>query len=918
LIEYATLCMAGSDGDSMRCPRCNFVGEPLHGGCAHCGYQFTEVYSISVADRNPYAPAPLTRSSGPLVAERLNRGDVLRRGRYRLIEQLVLPENQQDQGTTWLVSDVQAPAGQLIMRQVASLDGSSEYKMQVVRSIALRFSELSQHPGFPKVLDVFSERDDFFIVLQHADGEPLAKILNRQGGALPERVVAEYGRQLCEMLTVLARHQPPLVHGAISPDTILVSPDKNRVSLMHMPLFSPHEPPHSKILSGYRAPEQVRGNVEPSSDLYSLAATLHHAVTGYDPSERMAFFHPPARRLNPTVSPRMETILTQELRLSPQQRYARPFDMQKDLAALLSSYGPDSDSLPAVTPQVLRLESLRLRQRSKNRSLMEMGIFAGVVLLVLLGFLLIYLRPFAAYYAAEGAPERNATATALAQQKSLQAELALEQNLFQQKHIGISDGRFIFDTFHGRSDVGDKEQAASDILQGNWSAAVNAFTRATTEDPVDGEALIYNEDLHILLKNAPYVTIVLGLPIDNSDADINIGRSDMQSAYLAQHRINVGNLLPGGLKLRILIDNSGSNDSDVGTVAQFVANRVSNLGNQDHIIAVIGWPYSSQTINAESIIASARIPLISQTASSVKLSGSSPYFFRVNPPDDQQGKALGAYAVNQLGAKTILVMQDQSDPYSVSLANAFTSSVQSLHATAVNNPNDFFTETTTTVRQYQQIVFDAARQRANLIFIAGLDVDAIRLAHALGNASRLNPGSTYLANLKILGGDAVDTGLLLGQGNGPDAMLAREFPQDMQRLIFTAFGHAAEWDFLKVPESQQPTFFTGWSTTYQSSGVEKVNAPVPGKDAILTYDAIGVTLDAASLVKAALTGQAIRDALASLGQGTIPAYQGISGRILFDNQGNPIDKAIVILQVKGGSKGNQIVLLKIAGTFFAK
>jgi ABC-type branched-subunit amino acid transport system substrate-binding protein len=547
-----------------------------------------------------------------------------------------------------------------------------------------------------------------------------------------------------------------------------------------------------------------------------------------------------------------------------------------------------------------------------------MGILAGVVLLLLLGFLLIYLRPFAAYYAAEGASTRNATATAVVQQKALQTELALEQNLFQQKHIGISDGRFVFDTFHGRSDVSDKEQAATAILQGNWSAAVNAFTKATTEDPVDGEALIYNEDLHILLNNAPYVTIVLGLPIDNSDADINIGRSDMQSTYLAQHRINTGNLLPGGLKLRILIDNSGSNDSDVGAVAQFVANRVNNLGNQDHIIAVIGWPYSSQTINAESIIASVHIPLISQTASSVKLSGSSPYFFRVNPPDDQQGKALGAYAVNQLRAKRILVLQDQSDPYSVSLANAFTSSVQSLHATAINNPNDFFTETTTTVRQYQQIVFDAARQRANLILIAGLDVDAVRLAHALGNASRLNPGSTYLADLKILGGDAIDTGLLLGQGNGPDAALARGFPQDMQRLIFTAFGHPAEWSFLKVPKGQQPPFFTDWSATYQSSSVENINAPAPGNDAILTYDALGVVLDAASLVKGALTGQAIRDALASLGQGTTPAYQGISGRILFDNQGNPIDKAVVVLQVKGGSKGNQIVLLKVAGTFFAK
>ncbi|HEX6483574.1 MAG TPA: ABC transporter substrate-binding protein [Ktedonobacteraceae bacterium] len=873
---------------------------------------------VSFSKGNQYAVASSSRFSKPLVVESLNRGDVLRQGRYRLIEQLTLPDNQQGQGTAWVATDVQTPHARVIVRQVAPLDGDAAHKMQVVRSIALRLTELAQHPGFPKVVDVFSEQDDYFIVLQQDEGETLSMVINRQGGALPERIVAEYGRQLCEILTVLSRQQPPLVHGAISPETIIISPDKNRVSLMHMPLFPPEEPQSSKLLSGYRAPEQVRGNVERASDLYSLAATMYHAITGYDSGERIAFFYPPARRLNPTVSPRMEAILTQELRLSPQQRYARPMDMQKDLTALLSSYGPDTSQVPTTAAQPLRLEAIRLRRRSRNRSLLEAGIFAVVSLLILAGFLVFYLHPFAGTATTVKSPALNITATSIARQKALDTELALEQSTFQQKHIGISDGRFVFDTFHGRTDVNDKKQAAQDILQGNLSAAVDAFTKATTEDPIDGEALIYNENLHILQNNAPYVTIVLGLPIDNSDVRINIDRNDMESAYLAQHRINMGNMLPNGLKLRILIDNSGPNDSDVGTVAQFVANRVNIVGNLDHIIAVIGWPFSTQTINAEDIISSVHIPIISQTASSVKLSGSSPYFFRVNPSDDQEGKTLGAYAVNQLGARSILVLRDSSDPYSVSLANAFTASVQALHATVINNPADFFTEATTTVSQYQQVVIDALNNNAGLIFIAGLDVDAIRLAHALGNVFGNNPSSSYLAQLKILGGDAVDTGLLTGEGNGPDAALAAEFPQDMQRLIFTAFGHPDEWNFLKVAKSQQPAFLTDWARTFQSSSIKTENAPDPGNDAILTNDAIGIIIKATTLVKGSITGQAIRDALVLPGNGSIPAYQGISGRIQFDSQGNPIDKAMVVLQVQGGSNGNQIALLKIVGTFFAK
>lgn len=884
----------------MRCPRCNFVGDLVDGACAQCGYRRGDSFSFG---------SRYTLSSRPLTVIRVKRGDVLHQGRYRLVEQLSLPENQQGQGTAWLATDSQSPTGRVIIREVILPEESPENKSQAVRLIALHLSELAQHPGFPRVIDVFSEQDDYFIVLQHIEGDSLATVLKQQGGALPERMVAEFGRQLCEMLSILARHQPPIVHGSISPETIIVSRDRSRVSLIQVPLLPPKEPVMSmtNAASGYRAPEQARGNIEPSSDLYVVAVTLHYAVTGYDPSERMTFFHPPARRLNPTVTPRMEAILAQQLRLSVAQRYARPSDMQKDLSALITSYRNDSDRLVAPTTAPLGLDSIQLRQRSRNRSLLDIGIFAAVGIIILFGFLLVSLRPFAGTSATPASPTPNVTATSLARQ---QAELALEMQTYQKKGIGISDGRFAFDIYAGRNDINEKKLAAQAIQHNDLSSAVELLRKATTEDPIDGEAQIYNEDVHLLQSGAPDVTIVLGLPIDGSDADLSIDRNDMESAFLVQHKVNVDNLLPGGLKLRILVDSSGAKNDDVGTVAQFIANRVKS-GNLDHIIAVVGWPYSTQTINARDIIASVHVPLISQSASSVTLTGSSPYFFRVNPPDDQQGKTLGDLAVSQLGDKTILVLRDKTDSYSVSLADAFIADVKAHNGIAINNPDDYFSETNTTVAQYQRVVADAVGNRVNLIFIAGLDVDAVRLAVAVGNAYRANP-TPYLGSLRILGGDAVDTGLLLGQVNGPDAQLALQFPQDVQRLIFTAFGHPDEWSFLKIPQNQQPSFLGDWSKTYQSSSV---TAPAPGNDAILTYDAFCVIVRASSLVHGSLTGQAIRDALASLGTGTLPPYQGVSGQIHFDANGNPVDKAIVVLQVEDRNGANQIVLLQVAGKF---
>jgi ABC-type branched-subunit amino acid transport system substrate-binding protein len=906
----------------MRCPRCNFDGELVQGGCARCGYGRASTDSQNTGNQtssryNQQYVLPSTLATMQI----LMRGDMLRRGRYRLVEQVLLPENQRRQGVAWLASDTQNSSRRVLIREVAfPTDVMTDVdKEQTARSISLKMTELAQHPGFPRVIDVFNDRGSYYIVFQHPEGETLGTLLARQGGALPQHTVAAYGQQLCEMLAHLEHMRPPIVHGSINPDTIIISPDRKRVSLIYLPLFTPSAqlPSKSNAPSGYMAPEQVRGQIDPSIDLYSLAATLHHAVTGYDPHERMAFFHPPARRLNPAVTPEMEAILTQALRLSGQQRYPRANDMLKDISSVLVLYPPvlTQAGNPAKNP--LLLNSAEIRQRSRSRSRTNVIVFAAVSGLIILGFFLAYFRSSLPSF---GGSTNNTqlTATSIAQnQAALNNEIALEMSMFQKKGIGLSDGRIVLDSYGRPShELALKKQAAQAIQHNDVSTAVNLLSKAITEDPTDGEAQIYNEDIHILQSGAPYVTIVMGVALDNNAADYLLAHAELQAAYLAQHEINTNNTLPHA-KLRLLIDSSGANNDDVAAVAQLIANRVLNAGNIDHIIGVVGWPFSSQTINARDIIAGAHIPLLSETASSVKLSGSSQYFFRVNPPDDLQGKTLGTVAVdpNEFNAKKILVLRDPTDTYSQSLADAFTARVQALHATAINNPADNFTEGTTTVVGYQKVINDALRNNADLIFLAGIDTDAVRLAHALAIAIDTYPGNLTLARLKILGGDAIDTGLILGQGDGPDAAIARNFPQDIQRLSFTAFGHPDEWSFLKL--HSQPAFFHNWVSTYQSSTVPSNNAPPAGNDAILTYDAVGVMVAAAKLVQGDITGQAVRDALASLGKNNVPPYHGISGRILFDVQGNPIDKALVVLTVRGNSNGtgNTVELLKVAGSF---
>lgn len=378
----------------MLCPHCMYEGKLVNGSCARCGYNIAGTISRPLS----LDTARSTTFSRPLADQTIRRGDILHDGRYRLMNQMELPETQQRQGVAWSALDNRAANRRVVIREICvpAERGRTTPADQMAYEAAQRLSELGNHQGFPQVVDFFRDKGTYFLVLLHPEGESLASLLKQQGGALPEYMIAEYGYQLCGLLTLLAAQQSPMVHGSINPETIIISEDRQFASLIHTPLFHPDPLPAGaeKGPAGYYAPEQIRGGIAPTSDLYSLAVTMHHAVTGYDPYARLALFHPPARRLNPATTAQMEMILVRQLSLSPAQRYGYPTEMQQDLAALIASYPDPTEE--EQTPQAvnpLTLSSAQLRERSRSMTMLNMGVFAAICVLLLIGMLFAVLRP---------------------------------------------------------------------------------------------------------------------------------------------------------------------------------------------------------------------------------------------------------------------------------------------------------------------------------------------------------------------------------------------------------------------------------------------------------------------------------------------------------------------------------------------
>ena len=442
--------------------------------------------------------------------------------------------------------------------------------------------------------------------------------------------------------------------------------------------------------------------------------------------------------------------------------------------------------------------------------------------------------------------------------------------------IGISDGSFVFDTT--RADSNLKRQAAS-ILQknaGDMSSATSYLNQAIGEDSSDAEAHIYLEDLQIMSSGSPYVTLVVATMISGNQGLIGTGRDDLQGAYVAQKEYNDGDKLPNGVKVRLLIANTGSDAHNV----QQVAEQIVQLAKSDKtFVGVMGWPYSDRAYDGIGVLGAAHIPMVSQTASSDLLSGVSPYFFRVAPSNDMQAIAGADYAIHTLHVSKVALFDDQGNSYSQSLAQDFARQFQA-------DGGKIIVEEQYTVGKpagLPNLLRDALKYEPDLIYFSGYAADVSTLLVNL-------PPDLSPEKLPVLGGDALYE--LAGYTSSSRA-------NGFTHLRFTAFAYPDEWGILGYG-GIQPAFFNEYPAAFDPYKLH------PGygftredNDVILSYDATIALLNGCSNAlsgsKTTMTPQDLLHGLQAID--AKHSFQGVSGQIAFDQQGNPVDKELVVLYV---------------------
>ena len=238
----------------------------------------------------------------------------------------------------------------------------SDIKPETLKELRTQFQQEAtvlarlNHPHLVGVTDFFEEGRNIYLVMQFVEGESLSERIKRYG-ALPEDQVVAWGGQLLEALSYC--HSQGIIHRDVKPQNIIIRPDGQAVLVDFglVKLWDPNDPKTRTAVRGigtpqYAPPEQYEleaGHTEPRSDLYSLGATMYHALTGQTPpTATLRISAPeeftPIRAVANRVSQRTANAIERAMELPRAKRWSTAAEMARGLGLRIKDWGRPATS----------------------------------------------------------------------------------------------------------------------------------------------------------------------------------------------------------------------------------------------------------------------------------------------------------------------------------------------------------------------------------------------------------------------------------------------------------------------------------------------------------------------------------------------------------------------------------------------
>ena len=188
-------------------------------------------------------------------------------------------------GETFAARDRQG--GEEVAVKVLRLDRLEDWKAFELFEREARVLARLDHPRIPDYVDYVHDESTgrAYLVQQLAPGRSVGELL-KEGRRFSQDEALQVARQVLEVLVYLSSLRPSVVHRDIKPDNLLLEKDQIYIVDFGAVQEVARKLGHGSTVAGtfgYMAPEQLRGQASPASDIFALGMTLIHMVTGKAP-----------------------------------------------------------------------------------------------------------------------------------------------------------------------------------------------------------------------------------------------------------------------------------------------------------------------------------------------------------------------------------------------------------------------------------------------------------------------------------------------------------------------------------------------------------------------------------------------------------------------------------------------------------
>ncbi len=297
-------------------------------------------------------------------------------------------------------------------------------------------------------------------------------------------------------------------------------------------------------------------------------------------------------------------------------------------------------------------------------------------------------------------------------------------------------------------------------------------------------------------------------------------------------------------------------------------NAANKVIDQDKVKFIVGEVCSKASIPVSEIANAKGVLQISPTSTNPQVTvgadgKTKDYVFRACFIDPFQGKVGAKFAIEELKAKTAFVLLDQANDYVKGLAEVFIKEFQGMGGTIVGTESYTAQDT-----DFSAILAKVADTKPDIVYLP----DYYNVVNLVTKQAK-EKGITA----QFLGGDGWDSSDLdLAAAEG--GYFTNHYAADSKAPAAVAFQKAYGERFKD----------------------ETGKGKVPDALAALAYDATNILLQ--SIKEAGTDDPAkVKDAMAKI------QFDGVSGRITFDAQHNPVKSATILQVTKAGPVFNSVV-----------